>query len=185
MWFQVFPPLMQGFRTFWIIGAVVIALSTLSACRSSPDREDAIGTAYAGPATLNLHQDIDTKSSTVTIVHHGDKLEIIGRKRRWYRVRSPKGIEGWTSDRELLDTAQMQRLRALAAETAGLPSQGVATTFSDLNVHTEPNRQSPSFVQVKEKEKVDVILHRVVERAGAQKHDLIVARPKLEKKKAV
>ena len=46
----------------------------------------------------------------------------------------------------------------------GLPSQGVATTFGTLNVHTEPSRQSPSFVQVKEHEKVDVIAHKVSER---------------------
>jgi hypothetical protein len=121
----------------------------------------------------------------VAIVHHGDSLEIVGHRRRWYKVRTARGVEGWTSDRELLDTAHMQRLKALAAESAGLPSQGVASTFSDLNVHTEPNRQSPSFVQVKEHEKVDVILHRVVERAPAPKSQLIVPPPKVERKKPV
>jgi hypothetical protein len=173
---------MLGFRTFVMIGGAILTCVLVS-CDATPDRPSALGTAYAGPASLNLHKDIDTKSAAVTIVHHGDKLEIVGHRRRWYKVRTAKGIEGWTSDRELLDTAQMQRLKALAAETAGLPSQGVATTFTDLNVHTEPNRQSPSFVQVKEHEKVDVIVHRVAERTGLQKHDLITPRPKLEKKK--
>jgi hypothetical protein len=77
----------------------------------------------------------------------------------------------------------MRRLRGLAGETNGLPSQGVATTFSNLNVHTEPSRLSPSFVQVKEKEKVDVIAHRVTERAAAlEKRELIPPRPQVEKK---
>lgn len=142
-----------------------------------------IGHAYAGPATLNLHKEIDSKSPTVTIVHHGDKLDIVGQRRRWYRVRTAKGVEGWTSDRELLDTAQMQRLRGLAAETNGLPSQGIATTFGTLNVHTEPSRQSPSFVQMKEHEKVDVIAHKVTERSAAlEKRELIPPKPKVEKK---
>ena len=67
----------------------------------------------------------------------------------WYKGRAhPKGVEGWTSDRELLDTAQMERLRTLAAEMAGLPSQGVGTTFGAVNVYTEPNRQSTSFRRV-------------------------------------
>jgi hypothetical protein len=35
-------------------------------------------------------------------------------------------------------------------------TQGVATTYETINVHT-PDRQSPSFLQVKEGEKVDVI----------------------------
>jgi hypothetical protein len=142
-----------------------------------------IGHAYAGPATLNLHSEIDSKSPTVTTVHHGDKLDIVGQRRRWYRVRTANGIEGWTSDRELLDTAQMRRLKGLAGETNGLPSQGIATTFGTLNVHTEPSRQSPSFVQMKEHEKVDVIAHKITPRTAAlEKRELIPPRPKLEKK---
>ena len=144
----------------------------------------AIGHAYAGPATLNLHQDIDSKSATVTIVHHGDRLDIVGQRRRWYKVRTEKGIEGWTSDRELMDPGQMNRLKALSNETAGMPSQGVATTFTTLNVHTEPSRQSASFIQMKENEKVDVIAHKVVQRGAAlPKRELVQARPKIEKKK--
>jgi hypothetical protein len=168
-------------RMFWIIGAASIA--ALSACNSNPQRAPSIGAAYAGPETLKVHKEIDSKSATVATVHHGDKLDIVGQRRRWYKVRTPAGVEGWTSDRELLDTAQMGRLRALAKETAGLPSQGVATTFTTLNVHTEPLRQSPSFVQVKEHEKVDAITHRVVPRTIATpKRALVPAKPLLEKK---
>lgn len=148
-----------------------------------PDRAPALGVAYAGPVTLSLHQEIDPKSSTVASVHHGDKLEIIGQRRRsWYRVRTAKGVEGWTSNRELLDTAQMQRLSALAAETAGMPSQGVATTFGPVNVHSEPNRQSTSFVQLGEHEKFDTIAHRVASRASLPKRELIPEAPRIPKK---
>jgi hypothetical protein len=160
-----------------------ISLCALLGCNSKPEQEPVIGHAYAGPVTLNLHREIDLKSATVTTVRHGDKLEIVGQRRRFYKVRTAQGVEGWTSDRELLDTAQMQRLRGLAAETAGQPSQGVATTFSNLNVHTEPSRQSPSFIQVKEHEKVDVIAHKVAARtAEAPKRELIPPRPKPELK---
>jgi len=174
---------MPGSRSL-LTAAAAVGLCVLSGCNAKPDRAQVIGHAYAGPATLNLHKEIDSKSPTVTIAHHGDKLEIVGQRRRWYKVRTANGTEGWTSDRELLDTAQMQRLRALAAETTGLPSQGAATTFSNLNVHTEPSRQSPSFIQVKEHEKVDVIAHKVTERtAAAEKRELVPSKPKLEKKK--
>jgi Bacterial SH3 domain len=176
------PPRMPS-RTFRII-AVATGLCVLYGCNAKPAQESVIGHAYAGPATLNLHKEIDLKSATVITVRHGEKLEIVGQRRRFYKVRTAQGVEGWTSDRELLDTAQMQRLRALAAETAGQPSQGVATTFSNLNVHAEPTRQSPSFIQVKEHEKVDVIAHKVAERtAAAPKRELIRPRPKPEAKK--
>lgn len=158
----------------------VIALA-LAACSSGPDKAPVIAEAYAGPSTLNLHQDIDAKSPTVATAHHGDKLEIVAQRRRWYRVRTAQGLEGWTSDRELLDPSQMQRLRTLAKETEGLPSQGKATTFGALNVHTEPNRQSTSFGQVREKEKFDVIAHRVAERGPQPKRQLVPAKPKAQK----
>jgi hypothetical protein len=50
-------------------------------------------------------------------------------------------------------------------------------------VHTEPNRQSTSFVQVKEHEKFDVIAHKVVERAPLPRRQLVAPRPKAEAKK--
>jgi Bacterial SH3 domain len=171
---------MPGSRCCWMIAASLLVM--LSACNSKPREAPSIGTAYAGPANLKLHKDIDSKSATVTTVHHGDKLEIVGQRRRWYRVRTATGVEGWTSDRELLDTAQMRRLEGLAKETAGMPSQGVATTFSDLNVHAEPSRRSPSFVQVKEHEKVDIIAHKLAPRAGVEpKRELVPPKAPPEK----
>ena len=164
-------------RASLVLGAASF-LVALSACSSKPPEAAPIGTAYAGPADLKLHKDIDSKSATVTTVHHGDKLAIVGQRRRWYRVRTAAGVEGWTSDRELLDTAQMRRLEALAKETAGMPSQGIATTFGNLNVHTEPSRRSPSFVQIREHEKVDVIAHKLAPRAGVEaKRELVPPKP--------
>lgn len=170
---------------FWI---ALLAGLFLASCSSTPERAPAIGEAFVGPATLNIRKEIDPKSGTVAVTHHGDRVEILGQRRLWYRIRTEKGIEGWTDDRQLMDTAQMARLRALAAQTSGLPSQGKATTYDVLNVHTEPNRNSPSFVQVKEKETFDVVAHRVVDRAAKQpKRRLIKPQPKpvpISKKKA-
>ncbi len=157
-------------------------LLLLADCGRAPERDSVIGEAYAGPATLSLHKDIDPKSPPAALAHHGDRLEIIGQRRRWYKVRTAKGAEGWTDDRELLDTAQMKRLLSLAQGTAGLPSQGVAQTFGTLNVHTEPNRLSASFIQLQEGEKFDVIGHRVAVKGPLPKRQLVAPKPRPEKK---
>jgi len=162
--------------------ASVLCAVALTGCSQSQDRAPAIGQAFAGPATLSLRKEIDPKSAVSGVAHHGDPLEITAQRRRWYKVRTKKGAEGWTEDRELLDTAQMERLTALAKETAGLPSQGAATSFDTLNVHTEPNRLSASFIQVKTGEKFDVIAHRVLARATTlPKRELVKAKPKATK----
>jgi hypothetical protein len=52
----------------------------------------------------------------------------------------------------------------LSEQSKSAPSQGIATTYEALNVHTEPDAHSPSFLQLKEGEKVEVIGHRVAPR---------------------
>jgi SH3-like domain-containing protein len=170
------------------VGAAA-ALFILAGCRSGPPRATSIGEAYVGPATLKIRGDIPLQSSTVATVKHGDRLEILGSRRRFLRVRTPQGAEGWTDERQLLAPADMASLKELADRAAKMPVQGVATTYSDVNVHTQPARQSPSFLQVKEKEKMDVLIHVVTPRADAPRKPLIAPPPKkksrtVEKKQA-
>jgi len=134
-----------------------------------------------GPAELKIRSDIPLQSSTVATVKHGDRLEILQTRRRFLRVRTPRGAEGWTDERQLLSTGDMAALRELSERAAAMPVQGQATTYSDLNVHTQPARQSPSFVQVKEKEKMDVLTHVATPRADAPRKPLIAPTPKKSK----
>jgi len=153
----------------------------LIGCRGGPPRATAIGEAYVGPAELKIRSDIPLQSTTVATVKHGDRLEILQTRRRFLRVRTPAGAEGWTDERHLLSTADMAALKELSERAAAMPAQGQATTYSELNVHTLPARQSPSFVQVEEKEKVDVLTHVVTPRADAPRKPLIAPSPKKAK----
>jgi hypothetical protein len=150
----------------------------LAGCHSGPRRSPSIGEAFVGPAALKIRSDIPLQSSTVATVKHGDRLEILGSRRRFLRVRTPQGAEGWTDERQLLAPADMASLKELADRAAKMPVQGVATTYSDVNVHTQPARRSPSFLQVKEKEKMDVLIHVVTPRADAPRQPLIAPPPK-------
>ena len=153
----------------------------LSGCRSGPPRAPAIGEAFVGPAVLKIRSDIPLQSSPVASVKHGDRLEILQTRRRFLRVRTPAGAEGWTDERHLLSTADMAALRELSERAAAMPVQGQATTYSDLNVHTLPARQSPSFVQIGPKEKMDVLTHVATPRADAPRKPLIAHPPKKAK----
>ena len=148
----------------WFPLAVVCLLVILSACSSSSSGPSAIGEAFVGPPTLNLREEISLRSRTVGTVHHGDKLEIVQTRRRFVQVRSPQGAIGWTDSRQLLTSEQMADLRRLAEATRSLPSQGMATVYERLNVHTEPIRTSTTFTQIPERTAVQVIGHKVMPR---------------------
>jgi len=134
----------------------------LAACtRPAPPPAPTTGLAYAGPPTLNLRKDLGPRASIAATVKHGDRLDVLETRRRFVRVRTSAGIEGWTDLNQLLSDQQMSDLRGLAAAAKQLPSEGAATVFEPLNIHAEPFRQSASFFQIPEKGSVEVIGHRV------------------------
>ena len=150
----------------------------LASCQIGPERAPVIGEAYVGPAILKIRADIPLESSIIATVKHGDRLEILQRRRRFFRVRTPTGAEGWTDERQLLSKDDMEALKELAAQAAKMPVQGQATTFGELNVHTLASRQAPSFLQVKENEKVDVLMHVVAPRTEPVRKPLLPPAPK-------
>ena len=157
----------------------VLSLSlVIAGCSSSAEHAPAIGEAYAGPSTLVLRQEINPRSAVVATAQHGERLQIIQQRRRFLKVRTAKGQEGWTDERLLLSTAEVARLKRFNQQARALPSQGTATTYDALNIHTEPSRYSPSFVQVKPGEKFDVIGHELAPRKSPPRQPLIKPAPK-------
>jgi SH3-like domain-containing protein len=162
--------------------SIVAAALLLAGCHSSPPRAPSKGEAYVGPATLNLRSDYGTQASTVAIVNHGDKLQILDQHRLFMKVRAPNGAEGWIEQRQLLGSDDMAALKALAQRAAAMPSQGRATTDAELRVHIQPAAAAPSFLALKENDKVDVLTHIRRPRTDLPRKPLIV--PPAKKAKA-
>jgi len=157
--------------------SLLLAALFLAACGSGERRAPVIGEAYAGPATLSLRQDIPLRSPVVATVRHGDRLEIVGRRRRFMKVRTARGAEGWTEDYLLLTRGEIAALKAVERRALTMPSQGAASTYEVLNVHIEPNRYSPSFFQVRKGERVDVLARIMAPRTEPKRVPLIPPRP--------
>jgi len=145
---------------------VVLCLSfaLLVSCGDQPAPVHSLADAYVGPSTLNLRRDLAPQSPVSGTVKHGDKLAVMEYRHRQVKVRTEQGAEGWTDARQLLTPQQMDALRGMAESASRFPSQGEATVFESLNLHTEPNRTSPSFGQIPENGKADVIGHKLMPR---------------------
>ncbi len=158
-------------------------VALLISCSDKPRPVASVGDAYVGPSTLNLRQELALKSAIAATVKHGDKLAIIEYRHRLVKVRTEQGVEGWTDLRQLLTPEQMAVLRDMAANASRSQSQGQATVFESLNMHTEPSRTSPSFGQIPENAKVDVIGHKLMPRV--QRDEVLQApvKPPLVRKK--
>jgi hypothetical protein len=169
-------------RTNTGIGVAAVLLF-FAGCHSGPPRTEALGEAYVGPAILKIRSDINPQTaSTVASVKHGERLEILQKRRSFFRVRTPNGAEGWTDERQLLASADMANLKLLFERAAKLPSQGQATSFSgDLRIHTLPSSNAPSFLLVKEGDKIEVLTHLAMPRTSVPRSPLLAAGPKKTK----
>lgn len=126
-----------------------------------------IGEGFVGPASIKVRADIPIQSTQVATVSHGEKLDILQKRRTFLRVRTAKGIEGWVDERSLLGPADMAQLKQMADTAAKMPSQGGATPrFGDMKVYMLPSTGSPSFLMVKDKERVEVVASLPVVRAN-------------------
>jgi SH3-like domain-containing protein len=159
-------PARAGGRTRYRLTPLVFASLLLISCKSSLSRgttkqpTPAAGIAYTGPTAVNLREDLGPRANAVAVLQHGERLEVLETRRRFVRVRTSKGVEGWTDANYLLSQQQVSDLDKLAEFAAKLPSQGAGTTYDALNVHTAPSRQAPSFTQIPEGGVVEVLVHR-------------------------
>jgi hypothetical protein len=142
-----------------VFSLFLAAALVLSGCGDAGPQP--IGEAYVGPATLNLREELGPKAVTAATVKHGDKLEILGTRRRFVKVRTDQGVTGWTDGRLLLTPEQMEGLRRMASAAKRLASQGTATVYDPLNMHSEPNRAAPTLYQIPENGKMEVVAHCV------------------------
>jgi predicted lipoprotein with Yx(FWY)xxD motif len=163
-------------------------LLALAGCSSGPERAPAIGEGYVGALELPVRKELTARAEVVETAKYGQRVEILGKRRRFMKVRTEKGAEGWVDARQLFNQQDIENLKALAERAAQSPSQGEATVFDVLNVHSAPNRQAPSFFQIQPEERVDVIVHQRAPRVPFVPPELITAelsrqRPVQKKKK--
>ena len=147
-------------RVLRICSVSFALLFVLTSCNRSYSGSE-LGEAYVAPATLNLRSDLAQKNSVVAVLRHGERVGIVDMRRRFVKVQTAKGQEGWVDSLQLLSSEQMAQIRRAAEQALTLPSEGSATVFEPLNIHIEPDRRSPAFALIKESNYVDVLAYRL------------------------
>ncbi len=118
------------------------------------------------------------QSPTAATLKHGERVEILQQRRVFLRVRTAGGVEGWTSASQLMSAAVMADMKRLAERAAKLAALGEATVYDALNVHSQPSSHSPSFMQLRAKEKFAVLAHVVTPRTDLPHAPLVPPAPK-------
>ena len=160
---------MKSFRSHFhlILPAfAVLLLVFASACK----RQSMVHYEYmyvSAPET-SLRDRVATMYNKMGTVHNGDRVEVLEKQRRFVRVRTDSGQEGWIEERSLVPQEIYDGFQKLAQDNANTPIQAKGTTRAELNMHVEPSRDADHLYQLKDGEKVDVLRRATAEKNPAK-----------------
>jgi len=112
---------------------------------------------YVSAPETSLRDRIATMYNKVGTLHNGDRVDVLERAKRFVRVRTDGGVEGWVEQRSLVIQDVFDGFQKLAQDANGTAIQGHGTARADLNMHLTPSRDGEHLYQLKEGEKVEIL----------------------------
>ena len=146
-------------RHLWLI-AVAVALS-LPACNR---RRKVLEIAYVSAPQATLRDRVAAVFTKTGLVKNGDRVQILDRDRRFVRVRTDNGTEGWVEQRFLVTQEVYDGFQKLAQQEQNDPVQAAGTTRNDTNIHLEPGRETDHLYQLNQGMKVSVLKRATAEK---------------------
>ncbi|HEY6253132.1 MAG TPA: hypothetical protein VI685_24500 [Candidatus Angelobacter sp.] len=156
----------------------IVLVAVLSGCGSSDGKQEY---AYVSVPEAVLRDRVAAAVYNKTgTVHNGERVAVLERmiNRRFVRVRSSRGEEGWIQDRYLTDQKTFEQLKHLEDQFKDAPAQAVAVTRRETNLHAIPGRKTEHLYQLAENQKVDVLRRQTADRNAPAPS----AQPKTDKK---
>jgi hypothetical protein len=122
---------------------------------------------YVSAVQATLRDQLSTMYTRVGTVKNGDRVEVLEHEKRFSRVRTPDGIEGWIEQRYLVDQATYDGLQKLTQENLNDPVQAPGALRNDTNLHLTPGRETEHLYQLSAGAKVSVLKRATAEKPGA------------------
>jgi len=100
---------------------------------------------------------VATMYNKVGAVHNGERVEVVERAKRFIRVRTGSGVEGWVEQRSLVSQDVYDGFQKLDEDARNATVQGHGTTRAELNMHMTPARDGEHLYQLKEGQRVEIL----------------------------
>ncbi len=137
------------------IAFAALFLSTLWACNGRSHH--VLEVNYVSAVQASLRDQVAPVYSRVGTVKNGDRVEVLEREKRFSRVRTAGGLEGWIEQRYLVDQQTFDALQKLTQEHLADPVQAPAVLRNDTNLHVTPGRETEHLYQLSAGAKVSVL----------------------------
>jgi len=141
-----------------ILGAIALA----SACGRGHKR--VLEVDYVSAPQVVLRDQLAQVYNKVATAKNGDRVQVLDRERRFARVRTDSGVEGWVEQRYLVNQQVFDGFQKLAQQEKDSPVEAMAATRNDTNLHVEPGRDTEHLYQLTQGTKVSLFKRETAER---------------------
>jgi SH3-like domain-containing protein len=132
---------------------VTAGLSGCSHLRSKPPAEY----VYVTAKQTFLRDRVAAVSNRTATVENGDKLQVLEHGRRFVRVQTDKGEQGWIDEKVVATQEIFNQFEKLKQEHKDAPTVASAVVRDDVYMHASPGRDTERFYRLSEGEKLTLL----------------------------
>lgn len=147
------------------LALTLAATLVLPACNRS--RHHVLEVAYVSAPQATLRDQVAAIFNRVGNVKNGERVEVLEREKRFARVRTGSGLEGWIEQRFLVDQKTFDALQKLTADNQDAPVQAPGILRNDTNLHVTPGRDTEHLYQLAAGAKVAILKRATADKQAA------------------
>jgi hypothetical protein len=151
----------RSIRAKWTL-AILAVIAIFPACNRG--RHRVLEVAYVSAPQASLRDQVSAVYNRVGTVKNGERVEIVDREKRFARVRTTSGIEGWVEQRYLIDQKTFDGLQKLTQDNQNDPVQAPGVLRNDTNLHITPGRETEHLYQLSSGAKVALLKRATAEK---------------------
>jgi len=155
--------MLGSFRAVWLALVVMLAsILLLPACGRG--RHRVLEVAYVSAPQAALRDQVAAIFNRVGNVKNGERVEVLEREKRFARIRTGTGIEGWIEQRYLVDQKTFDALQKLTTDHQSDPVQAPGVLRNETNLHVTPGRDTEHLYQLASGAKVAILQRDTAEK---------------------
>ncbi|HUC54119.1 MAG TPA: SH3 domain-containing protein [Candidatus Cybelea sp.] len=139
-----------------VIAVPLLALVAILAWWFRPRRET-LGEAFVSEKVAPLLSSIAQVREQTGMLHYGERVDVVGKRNDYVKVRTNSGTVGWVESRQLMEPSLWQRSIKLLELVRGMPVQARGRTKVSTNMRVQPGRMEPRLYQFGRNVPVEVV----------------------------
>jgi SH3-like domain-containing protein len=148
----------------WRFSLWLLPLAVLLCSGCWRGRHHAREAAYVSAPEAVLRDHVAAVYNKTGTVINGERVEVLERDRRFARVRTASGAEGWVEQRYLVGQKVYDGVQELAKQEQNDAAQASAVTRNSTNVHLTPSREAEHLYQLGQGSKVSILKRATAEK---------------------